>query len=97
MKVPFTLFILSEFSNIQQFDTKFINIDYITIKNFFKNNIYSLQNINKNIADKVLYHSPLVILFKNISSALSCLSFNFFKYSFILLSFSGFFISKSKN
>ena len=63
MKVPFTLFILSEFSNIQQFDIKFINIDYITIKNFFKNNIYSLQNINKNAADKVLYHSPLVILF----------------------------------
>lgn len=53
MKVPFTLFILSEFGNIQQFDTKFINIDYITIKNFFKNNIYSLQNINKNAADKV--------------------------------------------
>ena len=52
MKVPFTLFILSEFGNIQQFDTKFINIDYITIKNFFKNNIYSLQNINKNAADK---------------------------------------------
>ena len=53
MKGTFTLFILSEFSNIQQFDTKFINIDYITIKNFFKNNIYSLQNINKNAADKV--------------------------------------------
>ena len=50
MKGTFTLFILSEFSNIQQFDTKFINIDYITIKNFFKNNIYSLQNINKNAA-----------------------------------------------
>ena len=54
MKGTFTLFILSEFSNIQQFDTKFINIDYITIKNFFKNNIYSLQNINKNAADKAL-------------------------------------------
>ena len=53
MKGTFTLFILSEFGNIQQFDTKFINIDYITIKNFFKNNIYSLQNINKNAADKV--------------------------------------------
>ena len=53
MKGTFTLFILSEFSNIQQFDTKFINIDYITIKNFFKNNIYSLQNINKNAAYKV--------------------------------------------
>ena len=61
MKGTFTLFILSEFSNIQQFDIKFINIDYITIKNFFKNNIYSLQNINKNAADKVLFHSPLVL------------------------------------